>query len=105
MVRPTIFPDDSFYYGNLNRGTDNGSRYNIHGSSLIYILHTAFGVCDKHQKVSFAALSKPRVSGSRNKFKKHDFSTSRGKEEKNSEAVQFLLKNPLVTIKELRLGD
>ena len=38
-----------------------------------------FGVSNKHQKVSFVALSKLRVSRSGNKFKGNDFSTSRGK--------------------------
>ena len=59
-----------------------------------------FGVFDKHHKVSFAALSKLRVSWGRNKFKGHDLFTSRGKEE-IVEHCQFLLKKPLVTMREL----
>ena len=43
-------------------------------------------------KVSFVALSKLGISGGRNKFKGHDFSTSRGKKEQNSGAVSVSLK-------------
>ena len=79
----------------LNRGTNIGSRQSNHP------LFRYLVVCDKHEKVSFQALSKLRVSGARNKFKGYDLVLPEEKNNKVAEQCQFLLKKPLVTVREM----
>ena len=82
-----------FDYGSLNRGTDIGVR-------LIYLLQ-GLGFVINIEKFSFAALLKLRFSRGRNKFKGCDLVLPEEKRNELVEQCQFLLKNPLVTIREL----
>ena len=99
MVGLIIFPNDILIMA------ASIEELTLARESLIYLLQ-GLGFVINTKKFSFAALSKLRVCRGRNKFKGHDFSTSRGKEERISvsgavEQCQFLLKNPLVAIREL----